>query len=155
VPLGETYLELIAVVDEAEAAASPFGGWVARARPGPLGWAVRTGDLDPVAQRLELTVSAGSRATPSGEILRWRSAGIMEAAAEPCLPFFLQWDEGAPFPGRVTTASAGVERLELSGDADRLSEWLGPHVLPAVVRPGAPALERVVLATAAGEVVLD
>src|SRR5438132_3854521 len=30
VPLGEAYLELIAVSDEAEAAQSPFGSWVAR-----------------------------------------------------------------------------------------------------------------------------
>ena len=37
VPLGDTYLELIAVVDEAEAAESPFGRWVAAAQPGPLG----------------------------------------------------------------------------------------------------------------------
>ena len=28
VPLGETYLELVAVVDDAEAAASGFGSWV-------------------------------------------------------------------------------------------------------------------------------
>ena len=47
VPLGETYLELVAVVDESEASRSAFGRWVARADPHatlaqPLGWAVRT-----------------------------------------------------------------------------------------------------------------
>ena len=33
VPLGEAYLELVAVVDEAEAAQSPFGRWVGRRVP--------------------------------------------------------------------------------------------------------------------------
>src|SRR4051794_22384701 len=33
VPLGDTYLELVAAVDAAEAAGSPFGRWVAAAPP--------------------------------------------------------------------------------------------------------------------------
>ena len=37
VPLGDTYIELVTVVDEAEAAQSPFGRWVASAPDGPLG----------------------------------------------------------------------------------------------------------------------
>jgi hypothetical protein len=76
VPLGETYLELIAVVDEAKAAESAVGRWVAGARPGlarPLGWAVRTRELDAQARRLGLTAGAGSRAAPGGELLRWRT----------------------------------------------------------------------------------
>ena len=49
VPLGDRYLELVAVVDPAEASQS-FGRWVANARAGqPLGWAVRTDDLGAVA----------------------------------------------------------------------------------------------------------
>ena len=43
VPLGEIYLELVTVIDEAEAAQSPFGGSVADTHPAlarPLGWAV-------------------------------------------------------------------------------------------------------------------
>ena len=62
VPLGEAYIELVAVVDEAEAAQSPFGRWVAQAHPTlaqPLGWAVRTNKLDDVARRLDLVVAAG------------------------------------------------------------------------------------------------
>jgi Glyoxalase-like domain len=70
VPLGETYLELVAVVDEAEAAQSAFGRRVAGVHPEPsgqpFGWVVRTNQLDEVAHRLGLTVEAGSRAAPSG-----------------------------------------------------------------------------------------
>src|SRR6266566_4075646 len=79
VPLGEAYLELVAVVDQAEAAQSPFGRWVTGVhsnRAQPLGWAVRTHQLDDVARRLGLTVGAGSRATRSGRLVRWRLAGI-------------------------------------------------------------------------------
>jgi hypothetical protein len=63
VPLGDTYLELVAVVDQAEAKRSAFGSWVAAASGAvarPLGWAVRTDALDEVASRLELSVATGS-----------------------------------------------------------------------------------------------
>src|SRR4249920_378355 len=64
VPLGDRYLELVAVVDPAEASQSAFGKWVANARAGqPLGWAVRTDDLPAVAGRLGLNVGSGSRFT--------------------------------------------------------------------------------------------
>src|SRR3954453_2260656 len=113
VPLGDTYLELIAVADEAAAAASPFGRWVARAaaaEPRPLGWAVRTDDLDAVAARLALEVVPGQRLRPDGEPVRWRLAGVEHAAAEHAaaeraaaeapLPFFIEWEAGTLLPGQ-------------------------------------------------------
>ena len=162
VPLGEAYLELVAVVDAAEAAQSPFGSWVAQASPAllePLGWAVRTNELDEVARRLGLVVSAGSRAVRGGRLLRWRLAGIEEAAAEPSLPFFIEWGHGTPHPGRAAAPhrAAGVQiaKLQLAGGADRLAAWLGAHRLPITVHPGTPALERIVLTGAAGEIALE
>jgi Glyoxalase-like domain len=147
VPLGETYLELVAIVDDAEAARSAFGSWVASSGTGPFGWAVRTDDLDAVAARLGLTVSGGSRLTPDGQLLRWRAAVDERPAAG--LPFFLRWADDSLFPGRTAvTHPAGevaLQRLELLGDAGRIARWLGPHDLPIVVREGAPAVERVVL----------
>jgi Glyoxalase-like domain len=160
VPLGDTYIELIAVVDEAESAQSPVGRWVADARPGrPLGWSLRTDQLDDVAQRLDLTVVAVSRATPDGRLLRGQIAGIEQAVAEPLLPFFIEWREGTSFPGRApATHRAGsvrIARLELSGDSDRLADWLGPHDLPIAIRAGAPAVASIVLTGDAGEIVVD
>jgi len=159
VPLGDAYLELVAVADDAEAAQSPFGRWVAGARPGLLGWAVRTRDLDAVARRLGLTVTPGSRATRGGRILRWRLAGIEQAAAEPALPFFIEWGAGTPLPGRSAADHAAgratIERLDLDGDADRLAAWLGGHELPIAVRAGPPAVTRVALAGAGGEIALE
>jgi Glyoxalase-like domain len=100
VPLGDSYLELVTVADESEAARSPFGSWVARVqsvRGRPLGWAVRTHGLDAVARRLELTIRVGSRTTRSGAVLRWRLAGLERAAAEPSLPIVIEWAQGVPF----------------------------------------------------------
>jgi hypothetical protein len=163
VPLGDAYLELVAVVDDAEAAQSTFGNWVAQAAPAratPLGWAVRTDDLDQVARRLGLEAAAGSRATRGGRLLEWRTAGLARAAAEPSLPFFIEWGRGTPLPGRTAlahrTAGVRIAELRLDGDADTLAAWLGAgsHHLPITVHPGTPRLTSVVLAGAAGEIVL-
>jgi len=162
VPLGDTYLELVAVVDEAEAAQSPFGSWVARTSPAPaglLGWAVRTSDLDDVARRLGLSVASGSRAMRSGGLLRWRLAGIEQAAAEPSLPFFIEWERGTRLPGQAPathrTEDVRITELRLEGDADRLASWLATDDLPISVRPGVPALTGIVLSGTPGEMVLD
>jgi hypothetical protein len=162
VPLGDTYVELISVVDEAEAGQSAVGRWVAAVPPRtgrPLGWVVRTDRLDDVARRLDLTVADGSRSKPDGRLVRWRMAGIEQAAAEPSLPFFIEWREGTPFPGSGPAAhrsgSVRIAKLELSGDADRLADWLGPHDLPVTIRAGAPAVASIVLKGDAGEIVID
>jgi len=162
VPLGETYLELVAVVDESEAAQSPFGRWVAAVHPElarPFGWAVRTHELEDVARRLGLTVDAGSRTSRDGRPIRWRLAGIEQAAADPSLPFFIEWAPGTSLPGRASaTHRAGaveIAELRLEGDADRLTSWLGGHHLSLTVRPGAPAVAGILLTGAAGEIVLD
>jgi hypothetical protein len=160
VPLGETYLELIAAVDDEEAAASEVGRWVlSSAGPArPLGWAVRTATLDAVANRLHLAVRAGSRQAPDGQFVRWRTAGVERAAVEPSLPFFIEWAPAAAFPGRARVThrhgSVSIDRLELVGDADRLAAWLGEESLPVVVRPGPPALAKVFLAGRDGEIAL-
>ena len=160
IPLGDTYLELIAVVDEAEAAKSTFGRWVAGSKSGkPLGWAVRTQELDEVAARLGLTVSANSRTDHSGRRLQWRVAGVEQAAADRALPFFLEWGEGTPLPGRAEAShragSIEIAGLELHGDADRVAAWVGGQRLPITVRPGAPAVASITLAGSAGEFVVD
>jgi hypothetical protein len=145
VPLGDAYLELVAVVDPA--ADSAFARWVAQGE-GLLGWAVRTDDLDAVAGRLGLTTHAGSRAAPDGAPVEWRTAGLEQAIAEPCLPFFIQWDERTSHPG----SAGGPFRLDsigLRGDPNRIEAWLGPkHGLPLTVVPGEPRIAHVSLAGA-------
>jgi hypothetical protein len=163
VPLGESYLELVGVVDAAEAARAEddFGrivGAAADAEAGNplLGWVVRTDDLDRIAQRLGLGTVAGSRVTPAGEVLRWRTAGRDLLDAAPSLPFFIEWDRQSRFPGQAPAAhragSAAITRVDLAGDAERLSEWLGPHDLPITIAEGRSAIRRVLIGTTAGEI---
>ena len=156
VPLRDAYLELIAVVDAREASKTPFGRWVADGASdtgSPIGWAVRPRDLDATTQRLGLSPQEGSRQTPRGELLRWRSAGIEEAVREPSLPFFIEWALGTAYPGAISgdePPSASISRLEIDGDPTALSAWLGNHSIPLRVSRGRPALRRVVLAPRPG-----
>jgi Glyoxalase-like domain len=157
IPLGTTYLELVAIVDQNAATASSFGWWVDRGATDEgrlIGWAVRTSALDEIAGRLELPVRSGSRLTPAGTELRWRSAGIDEAIGEPCLPFFIEWEEGVPYPGAVEAPRATIARLVLEGNPDRVAGWLGEHTLPVRVIDGPASVAAVVLSTPAGQIVL-
>jgi hypothetical protein len=91
--------------------------------------------------------------------VRWRLAGLEQATAESSLPFFIEWGQGTPLPGRApATHPAGtveIVKLQLNGDADHLAAWLGPHRLPITISPGAGAVTSVILTGAAGEIVLN
>jgi hypothetical protein len=162
IPVDDAYLELIAVVDPERARGSAFGRWVSSARPGimqPLGWAVRAVVIDDVARRLDLAIESGSRATPDGGVLQWRLAGLERAAADPALPFFIEWGGDAPHPSQlpVTHSAGSLEfgRLELRGNRDRLAAWLGDHDLPATIQRGQSSITRVILKVSDREIVLD
>ena len=161
VPLGETYLELVSVVDETEATQSAFGRWVAsgaRFLLLPIGWAVRTEQIDSVARRLGLSIRAGSRRTPAGDLLQWRSAGVEEVAAESSLPFFIDWHAGTPHPGRAPAKHPGggakIARILARGESSRMEAWLGTRVLPVEVTPGEPQTAGVVLSRAGREIII-
>jgi hypothetical protein len=130
VPLGDNYLELVAVVDEHEAARSVFGSWVAiRARSDASVDAVclRTSDLDEVCGRLDLIPISMSRVRPDGVELTWRLVGLEQALGDG-LPFFIEWGvPDARLPGRARVRHPGgpayVEDLVLRGDSARLELW--------------------------------
>jgi hypothetical protein len=157
VPLGDAYLELIAVVDPAEAEASAFGRWVGAAAPGlPLGWAVRTDRIADEAARLGLDIVAGARDRSDGTRLSWKLAGVEKAAADPALPFFIEWGPGTPLPGLAEASHRGgplkLASVELTGEPERLPAWLGAETaVPVEIRPGASGVSGVVLERASGE----
>lgn len=161
VPLGDSYLELVAVVDAVRTTESTFGRWVASGVSGngrPLGWAVRTSQLDEIARRLDLSIQDGSRATADGKQLRWRSAGIDQAAAEPSLPFFIEWGPQTQLPGQAAirhrVGAAGIAMLAVDADPGRLASWIGNNQLPIVVRAGVPAVTAIHISSDEGEIVL-
>lgn len=121
VPLGSSYLELIACVDSQEAAENPLSRRVTGAlERGSLlaAWAIRVPDLGPVQARLrELGLDGtgirdGSRRRPDGAVLHWRSLHVGQGL-DPAVPFFIEWDvEEAAYPGAVEVAhSTGEVRL--------------------------------------------
>ncbi len=158
VPLGDAYLELIAVVDDRTAGASDIGRWVAEGasdRGAPIGWAVRPHDLDATVQRLGMTAFEGSRTRPNGAEVAWRMAGIDRALREPALPWLIEWRDQATHPGAAESpVDAGVVRIELEGDSASLDAWLGPHTLPLNVRDGTSGITAVVLDSPPGTITL-
>jgi len=138
VPLGAGYLELIAVVDPAEAERSALGHALAErigARgEGLMGWVVAVEDVVAEADRTGAELSVIER-----DGLRARLAGVATAMVEPTLPFFLQRDPGIADPGAGGEAG-GITWVEVAGDAERLRAWLGGADLPVRVSDGEPAL---------------
>jgi Glyoxalase-like domain len=138
-PLGGGYLEVIAVADHEEAAASPLGRAIAHAPDGLFAWAVAVEDVVDRADRLGLDVTTVER-----DGLTARAAGLPDAMAEPWLPFFIQRDPGIADPG-ATGDAGGIAWLELAADRERLHEWLGGgEELPLrYAAGGAPGLRAV------------
>ena len=146
VPLGDSYLELVAVVAPIETAGSLFGSWVdanATSPPRPQGLCLRTDDLDAVCARLSLDPVTMSRETPDGFTVRWRLAGLEQALTE-SLPFFIEWQVSDDMlPGRMEPGNdAYIEEVIVTGDTDRLHEWIA-GANGVTVEPGDPGIDWV------------
>jgi Glyoxalase-like domain len=138
VPLGGGYLELMAVADPEEAAGSPIGGSL-QARlddqgDGLWAWAIAVEDVDLVADRLDLPVTAIAR-----EGLTARLVGVAEALPNPVLPFFIERDEGVTDPGGGGDAG-GITWVEVAGDGGALEQRLGGAELPLRIADGPPGV---------------
>ncbi len=161
VPLGSNYVELLGVVDEEQATQSELGRHLlSTVEEGDrlIGWCVAVDPFDEAIDRLGLTASEGSRVRPDGTTLRWRSAGLPEAMADPSRPFFISWlVPPALHPGRTTmfhpASPRGLAWVEVNGDEDAIRRRLGPggEALPLRVLPGSPALVAAGIATASGD----
>ena len=162
VPLGDQYIEIVGVVDEAEAEGSAFGRSVLERTTDGDGWlviVVATDDVDAEAARLGLEVTTGARNRPDGTEVRWRMTGLDAPQREPWMPFFMTWDiPDELHPGRQRAGhgvrAEGLAWVEVGGDAQRLAAWLGGRDLPIRVTDAPPGLVRAAVATARGEIVI-
>jgi hypothetical protein len=173
VPLGEQYLELIAVADAAEAAGSRLGRRV-KAALGEgrtfVDWALRTSDLDALRGRLrdagwELPPGwEGSRPRPDGVVLRWRTQDLETTLGPTAIPFVIEWDiPDGMHPGRLPAkhpsgatrlAKVGVAAHEPEAARERLRLLLGDSALYTVSEAERDGVVEVVLEGARGPVVL-
>jgi Glyoxalase-like domain len=100
IPLGSSYLELIAVVNEDEAERSPTSRRITRAVEDGrtfATWAVRTDNLDALRPHLRASgldlppLVAGARDRPDGVTLRWRTQLLVPPGDPSILPFVIEW----------------------------------------------------------------
>ncbi len=167
VPLGEGYVEFLAVQDRTDPDPSSFGTFMRTLTSAGDHWftvCLADDDIDATAERLGLSVVSSHRTRPDGVEIRWRGAGLEDPAREPWLPFFLSWDvPDELLPGRSPAAHdvevSGIAWVEMSGDGDRLSRWTDGAPLPIRMVPEdgrEPGIRRVGLETASGgELILE
>jgi hypothetical protein len=158
VPLGSSYIELMAVVDPDEAAFSPLGAWLARrlveVGDAPAALCLRTDDIEAAARRTGREPLPMRRTRPDGVELAWDLVAL-DAALTDGLPFFIQWHvDDVDHPGHAVAehrcAANGIAWVELGGDPDRLASWLGEHDLPLRPVEGPAGPHRVAVALAVG-----
>jgi hypothetical protein len=129
---GNTYLEIVEVLDHPASDKAPFGQAV-RARSqlggGWLGWVVAVDDITAVEKRLGREAATGNRKRPDGTELLWKQIGVNGLLADPQLPFFVQWESPASMhPSAGASDDHSLACLEIAGDPQRVSEWLGESV---------------------------
>lgn len=163
------FVEVVEVLDHPASDKAPFGQAV-RARSeqggGWLGWVVEIDDIS-VAEKLVGRPSApGNRHRPDGTEVTWKQLGVKGLIADPQVPFFIEWGDGAPHPSQIGATEAQLTSFKIAGSPDRLREWLGLSGQPGVDREewepqidfdfmapnGTPGLVSVTFATSSGSV---
>jgi len=174
VPLGLQYLELIAIVDQGEAASSRLGGRVARALEQKrtfVAWALRTHDLDALRARLQAAgwdlppIVEGSRKRPDGQVLSWRTQDVDTGSEPGAIPFAIEWriPDGL-HPGEAPSAHregpASLRRVVVGARdprrvRDELEILLGDSDFYEVREAGVDGVQQIVLESGGGELVIE
>ena len=174
VPLGRQYLELIAIADPREAAASRLGKRVTQALDEGrmfVDWALRTRSVDSLRGKLlaagwELPpIWEGSRRRPDGQILHWRTQDVSTGRASTAIPFVIEWNvpEGL-HPGEAAaehpSGATALRRVVIGArDPARVREqlqlMLGDSDLYEVRAAASDGVEELVLDSPRGELVVN
>lgn len=173
VPLGRQYLELIAIANPQEAAASRLGKRIPPAldeRRMFVDWALRTRDLNAMRNKLlgagwDLPpIEEGSRRRPDGRVLHWRTQDVNTGQAQTAIPFVIEWDvpegfhpseaiaehpSGATALRRVVVGARNPARVR-----EQLQLLLGDSDLYEVRKAASDGVEELVLDSPHGEMVV-
>ena len=174
VPLGRQYLELIAIADPREAAASRLGKRVTQALDEGrmfVDWALRTRSVDSLRGKLLAAgwevppIWEGSRRRPDGQILHWRTQDVSTGRASTAIPFVIEWNvpEGL-HPGEAAaehpSGATALRRVVIGArDPARVREqlqlMLGDSDLYEVRAAASDGVEELVLDSPRGELVVN
>ena len=160
VPLADRqYIELMAVADPTSTHPVARGLAALTATADRLvAVCVEPEDLDGVAARLGLGIVAGERQKPTGEVIRWRMAGVEKALAPPRMPFFVDWLGGSPGadPG-INAEFGGIAWVSLGGKAAPVEYWLGENAstVPLRFEDGPDGPLAIAVRRGSGEVVVS
>ncbi len=173
VPLGRQYLELIAIADPQEAAASRLGKRVTRALDEGrvfVDWALRTRSVDSLRGKLlaagwELPPPwEGSRRRPDGQVLHWRTQDVDTGAAWIALPFVIEWDvPDGLHPGEAAaehpSGATALRRVVVGARnpthvREQLQVLLGESDLYDVRTAASDGIEELVLESPHGDLVI-
>jgi hypothetical protein len=122
------YLEVVEALDHPASDKAPFGQAV-KARSalggGWMGWVVAVDDTAPVEERLGRPWVPGNRHLPDGTELRWKQIGINGLIADPQLPYFIHWETPVELHPGNAGSDVTLTCLEISGDPQRVRDYLG------------------------------
>lgn len=173
VPLGSSYLELIAVVDPSEASRTPTRGRITRTLSEGrtfATWAVRTENLDALRAHLNEAglklpePTPGARQRPDGVVLRWRTQFLAPTEEPSALPFVIEWSvptgmHPAEAPVDHPSKARGIRTVRL-GDPDparisaRVRSLLGDDIHFEVEEAGTSGVLAVEIDTPGGVTVI-
>jgi len=142
---GKRYLEIIAP-DPAQSAYNFNIDLRHLAEPHLITWAAGAKDIDAFAKRAVAAgfgifgPRAGSRARPDGNVLAWRTAGVLQKlgmdGVEP-IPFFIAWAAGSIHPAEDSPKGCELEDLTMEHPRSAaVAEALAKLGIRAEVRKG-------------------
>ncbi|MFN7941040.1 MAG: VOC family protein [Thermoanaerobaculia bacterium] len=155
---GGAYLELVAVEPGATRPASfpelsPAHGLV------PIGWAVAGGELAELRAAIAGAGFAltepkpGSRLTPAGATLEWRTFGLATQLING--PFFIAWSPATPHPSTTSPAGCSLRSFAIaSPDAEPLRRLATALALPVEILESSRAAAAIELDGLKGRVLL-
>jgi hypothetical protein len=160
VALGDgVYLELIAVQSGVQAPPA-YARLPGLGRLTPIGWAASAADEASLRQQLVASGFAvtdprpGSRVTPAGATLRWRTFGLRDPLAG--APFFIAWAADSPHPSSTSPRGCTLERFTVAGpDPERLERLRSLVAGPVEVVASPTEQFTVALDCPAGRVVFE
>lgn len=133
------YLEVLAPQKDAQLSAE-YRDLPTVANLRPIDWAVSTPDAAATVRTLKAAgygvsePEEGSRKTPEGKLLRWKTFGVTQPALQ-LAPFFIEWDAASPHPSTTSPEGCVLKSVDLRTPQDaELRKLLGVlHVSAQVV----------------------